>query len=182
VLDLPEASNDSRVHDLDEVGSVWGIDARQRLRYLRFNNVASSIRADIFRRYPFPSVGFGEDFAWAARILTAGHRVAFTADCTVYHGHDYSPGEAYHRYNLDAAFHRATHGWNMRPSLLSVLRGVAYEVLSDVTYLKGERWRGASSLLRSPVLRFAQVWGQYKGGQDWQPLDPNFELKPFSNS
>lgn len=172
VLDLPEASPDSSVRDLDDIGPVWAVDAETRVAYLRFNNVASAIRASVFQDYPFPEVEFGEDFAWAARVLTAGYRIAYTAESVVYHGHHYTPREAFRRYRVDAAFHRASHGWNMRPSLASVLRGVAFELLADLRHVRSTHWQGAAHLLRAPALRAAQVWGQYKGARIQRVLDP----------
>lgn len=172
VLDLPEAGTASTVRDLDTIGPVWAVDPGTRVKYLRFNNVASAIRGEVFRAYPFPEVAFGEDFAWAARVLTAGYRIAFAADSVVHHAHRYSPREAYARYRVDAAFHRAAHGWNMRPSLASVLRGWVFEVLADLDHVRRSGWRGASHLLRAPALRGAQVWGQYQGARSFRPLDP----------
>ncbi|MDE0896873.1 MAG: glycosyltransferase [Planctomycetota bacterium] len=177
VLDLPEASTESSVRDLDKIGPVWAVGPIERINYLRFNNVASAARADVFRVFPFPEVSFGEDFAWAARVLTAGYKISFCAECVVYHGHRYSPRQAYRRYRTDAAFHLAAHGWNMRPSLLSVVRGVFFELLADVGYLRDSNWKGATSLLRAPALRLAQVWGQYKGSRKLIPLDPSAGLK-----
>jgi rhamnosyltransferase len=178
VLDLPEASTVSCTRDLDSIGPVWSVGPTERLGYLRFNNVASSIRADVFRTYPFPEVEFGEDFAWAARVLTAGYRLAFTSDSVVTHGHRYTPRQAYRRYRVDAAFHRAAHGWRMRPSLFSVVRGVAFELLADVRYLNQHQWKGGAALLRAPALRMAQVWGQYQGCRTLRPLDPNAQIMP----
>jgi rhamnosyltransferase len=172
VLDLPEAEPTSFVRDLDAIGPVWAVDAATRVAYLRFNNVASAIRADVFHDYPFPEVEFGEDFAWAARVLTAGYRIAYTADSVVYHGHHYTPREAFRRYRVDAAFHRAAHGWNMRPSLLSVLRGVAFELKADLDHVRAAHWIGAKHLFRAPALRTAQVWGQYRGAKNAHVLDP----------
>jgi rhamnosyltransferase len=161
VLDLPEAGDRPAVRDLDGAGGVWRLAAAERARRLRFNNVASAIRASVFRAIPFPPVSFGEDFAWAARALTAGWRIA------------YGLGAAFERYRVDAAFHRLAHSWRVRPSALSALRGFAYEVALDARFLRA---RGAGAwmrhLWRSPALRAAQVLGQYVGSQRWDPRSP----------
>jgi rhamnosyltransferase len=177
VLDLPEASTESCIRDLDLCGPIWEVGLLERMEVLRFNNVASAARADIFQKYPFPEVAFGEDFAWAARVLTAGYRIAFTAECSVYHGHHYTPKEAYRRYHVDAAFHLAAHSWNMRPTLVSVARGFVFELWADIRFLSKTHWKGAGYLLRAPALRFAQVWGQYRGARKQVPLDPSASLK-----
>ncbi len=166
VLELPEASEEPSVRDLDAVEGLWRFEPEERARYLRFNNVASAVRTDVFREIPLPPTSFGEDFAWAARALTAGWRIAFVPEAAVYHAHDYDLGGAFRRYRVDAAFHAQIHGWRMRPNALSALRGFLYEVGRDVRYLKRHRGRGrVSSLLRSPGLRAAQVWGQYLGSR-----------------
>ena len=171
VLDLPEASPEPSRRALDAVGSVWQVDALTRADYLRFNNVASAVRAEVFRSFPFPEVAFGEDFAWAARVLTAGHALAHAPDAVAHHAHRYSPREAYARYATDASFHMAAHGWNMRPTLRSVLRGLAYELREDFAFVRAHG--GASALLRAPALRAAQVLGQFAGARRDLVLDPN---------
>ena len=167
VLDLPESSEEPWVRDLDGIGPVWDLDPLERARYLRFNNVASAIRRSVFEEIPFPDVGFAEDFAWAARALTAGWRIAYAPKSVVYHAHSYSLKEAYRRYRVDASFHKIVHGWQVRPTLASAARGVLFEVLRDVRYLWRERSPGRLGwLLRSPGLRTAQVLGQFVGSRD----------------
>lgn len=164
VLDLPEADERDLVRDLDHVAGLHELSAEQRAEFVRFNNVASAIRAEVFRRIPFPDLAFGEDFAWAARALTAGWRLRFVPKAIARHAHRYSPAKAYERYRVDAAFHRLVHGHRLRPSLASVARGFAYEVAADVRYLarcdRPGRW---SACVRSPILRGAQVLGQWVG-------------------
>lgn len=175
VLDLPEAKDESSERRMDQ--PVWSVDALTRAKSLRFNNVASAIRADVFRHFPFPEVAFGEDFAWAARVLTAGYAIAHVSKSVVFHAHDYTPREAYRRYATDAAFHRAAHGWVMRPSLFSVLRGFAYELRADWQHV--QKAGGLFALWRAPALRAAQVWGQYMGARRDLILDPNLaEVRP----
>ena len=166
VLSLPEASEKASVRDLDSVGGVWNLRALERARYLRFNNVASAIRTSVFREIPFPETSFGEDFAWAARALTWGWRIAYAPSAIAYHAHSYSMGKAYERYRVDAQFHRETHGHLVRPNLRSVLRGIVYEILADTRYVLRSKVPGKLKyLLRSPGLRTAMVLGQYAGSR-----------------
>ncbi len=164
VLELPEAAEEPVLRDLDAVAGLWELSPEQRAAYLRFNNVSSAIRADVFERIPFPDVAFGEDFAWAARVLTAGWRLRYVPAARVYHAHRYGPRKAFERYRVDAAFHRQVHGYRLRPTLRSAVRGYLYEVRQDLRFLRRTRardWLGSS--LRSPVLRAAQLAGQYCG-------------------
>ncbi len=164
VLDLPEAETRASVRDLDHVRGLHELAPEERAEFVRFNNVASAIRADVFAKIPFPDLAFGEDFAWAARALTAGWRIRFEPDAVALHAHRYSPTKAYERYRVDAAFHRTIHGYLLRPNWRSVMRGFVYEVVADWRYInRTEREGRIGALLRSPILRGAQVVGQWVG-------------------
>ncbi len=152
-LALPEAAAEPRVFE--------GPDAPAP-----FNDVASAIRANVLRELPFPEVAFGEDRAWADRALAAGWRLAFQPSALVRHAHRYSAGAAFRRYCTDARFHLERDGRRLRPGLLSVLRGIASECGADARFIARNRPAGAlGALFRSPILRTAQVFGQYCGSR-----------------
>ena len=164
VLDLPEAGEEVRVQRLEGGEGLWELPAIERVDRIRFNNVASAIRRSVFDEIPFPAIDFGEDVAWAARALTQGHGIAFAPKAVAYHAHRYSFTQAFERYRRDALFHRLTHGWRMRPTLLSTLRGTAFECLADLRYARRlGLLRSLPALVRSPLLRGAQICGQYAG-------------------
>jgi rhamnosyltransferase len=171
VLDQLEASPEPRAWDLDGGGELAGLEPEVRAAELRFNNVASAIRASVLRALPFPDVPFGEDFGWAARALEAGHRIRYVPAAVVLHAHRYGPREAFQRYRTDAAFHREVHGHRVRPDLVSALRGLLYEWRADLRFLTGPgAWQHTGpevllALVRSPLLRGAQVAGQYAGSR-----------------
>jgi rhamnosyltransferase len=166
VLDLPEASAEPRLQELDGATAHQRPGPRERAELARFNDIAGAIRASVFREIPFPDVRFGEDSAWAARALAAGWRIRFTPESVFFHAHRYGPRGAFERYRADAAFLREVHGWRVRPGLLSLARGIAHEVREDLAYLARTRPRGVwRHALRSPWLRGAQVLGQYAGSR-----------------
>jgi len=170
VLDSPDAGTEAFERRLDAEGRVWDLPAEERALLLRFNNVASAIRTSVFREIPFPDVPFGEDFAWAARALTAGHAIRFAPEAVAYHAHDYSPRQAFERYRIDAAFHREIHGHRLRPTLFSVARGFGFEVREDWRYLNRTHAPArVRHLVRSLGLRGAQVLGQFWGSRGWGP-------------
>jgi rhamnosyltransferase len=154
VIEAPEGSAEARVYEPASVGAAA----------VRFNNVASAIRADVLRAIPFPDVEFGEDAAWAARALEAGHRIRFVPEAVVLHAHRYTARSAFERYRTDAEFHARVHGRRVRPSLWSALTGLAHELRADWRFIRREH-RPMSALLRAPALRGAQVWGQYVGSR-----------------
>ena len=163
VLSAPEASAEGETRELPRGTSLGSLDDGTRARLCGFNDVASAIRRSVFEAIPFPDVDFGEDVAWAARALEAGWRIRFEPRAVVLHSHRYSPSRAYERYRVDAAFHRRHFHRRLRPSLLSVARGVAHEVREDWRHVA--RHGGFAHLVRSPFLRAAQVLGQYAGSR-----------------
>lgn len=132
-----------------------------------FNDVASAMRTEILEALPFPDVRFGEDRAWARSALAAGHAIVFEPRATCFHAHRYGPVEAFRRYREDAEFHLAEgSGRALRPSLFSVLRGIAYELREDLRFILRTRPSGGlQAIFRAPFLRTAQVLGQYFGSR-----------------
>lgn len=169
-----EASEVAWRHALAPGERLADLPPRERAERMRFNNVASCVRADVLRDHPFPDVPFAEDCAWAARVLEAGWALASAPTAVVEHAHRYDARGAYRRYRIDAAFHRAFHGHRVRPSVVSVLRGVVREVLLDLRHAVTVRFDPVA-LLRSPILRTAQVLGQYAGtrspGPEWDEVE-----------
>jgi rhamnosyltransferase len=159
-LEAPEASDRPAALGPEDLAAV------RRGAGVCLNNVASAIRGAVFAELPFPEVAFGEDAAWTLLALARGHRVAFVPGSVVLHAHRYTPGAAFRRYRTDAAFRRRQFGERVRPSLVSVARGVAHEVGRDLAFLLRRPGRGRLlGLLRSPFLRAAQVLGQYAGSR-----------------
>ena len=164
VLADVQASSTAQVRCLEGAGSFDALDGPARLDMLRFNNVASAIRTRAFREFPFPDVDFGEDFAWAARVLNAGWKIAFEPQALVLHSHRYGPRSAFERYRVDAQFHANIHRHPLRPSLASAVRGIGYEVWADLGFVL-KRGCAPWHLLRSPGLRIGQVLGQWRGSR-----------------
>lgn len=165
VLWAPEASAEPALRRLPPGGRVADLSAAERSNFLRFNNVASAVERAVFERHPFPEVGFGEDFAWARDVLEAGLAIAFEPAAVAYHAHAYGPRQAYRRYRTDAAFHRRAHAHRVRPTLGSALRGFLFELREDRRYLARVDDATLSAWLRAPLLRGAQVLGQWAGSR-----------------
>lgn len=63
------------------------LEPMQRYLACAFDNVASALRRSTWERHPFPERNFGEDVAWARRVLLDGGTIAFTPDARVEHSH-----------------------------------------------------------------------------------------------
>lgn len=74
------------------------------------SNVCALYRLDVFRMLGgFPEhMIFNEDMVYAGRALQAGWKVAYAADALVYHSHNYTAGQQFHR-NFDLGVSQADH-------------------------------------------------------------------------
>ncbi|MBK6939712.1 MAG: glycosyltransferase [Planctomycetes bacterium] len=68
--------------------SLAQLEPMQRLFRCAFDDVASSMRREVWRRFPLPSRRFGEDVAWAKSVIEAGLALVFEPRSTVIHSHD----------------------------------------------------------------------------------------------
>lgn len=170
VLEAEAAGSTPRLAECaPEVFSSLSLGDRRRLLWL--DDVASLIRREVLLRHPFPSTMMGEDVAFAEAAIAAGYRVRFVPESVVEHSHEYSAQEAYRRYRADAEFQRIRFGLRVRPSLSSVVRGVAFEVIRDWRYIaRGCHARAILEALRSPWLRTWQVLGQWRGSTGAESL------------
>ncbi len=173
VLKDPQAKAVGHECSLEGARSFDSLSGAECLDLLRFNNVSSAIRACVFSEIPFPEVDFGEDYAWAECALRAGWKTVFAPEAVALHSHRYGARSAFERYRVDARFHATSHGLRLRPTLLSALRGIVYEVGADARFILsggGAPWH----LLRSPGLRTGQILGQWVGSRS-RVSDPGRE-------
>jgi rhamnosyltransferase len=90
-----------------------------------FSNVSSAIRKDVFMDVDMfaDDVIMNEDMLMCAKLLEAGHSVAYAADARVYHSHDYSLLQTFQRY-FDIGVFFSRH-FNL-PGLATNGRGAVY--------------------------------------------------------
>lgn len=81
---------------------------------------------------------FGEDSCAAGRLLERGGKIAYSADAVVYHSHNYSWTEDFHRYFDIGVFHQSQN-WLLESYGGTGGRGLDY-IRSGLTYL----WRRRS--------------------------------------
>ncbi len=79
----------------------------QRRLLTDFNDIASCLRRDDWRRLPFARTPFGEDTIWARGALEAGRAIVFEPEAVVEHSHEYGPAEVRRRTRIDAWWNRA---------------------------------------------------------------------------
>ena len=70
------------------------------------SNSFAAYRADVLKKVGgFPNVILCEDMFVAAKMLLSGYKTAYVADSQVYHSHNYTAAEEFHRYFDIGVFH-----------------------------------------------------------------------------
>lgn len=65
---------------------------------LFFSNTNAAIRKDVWEKIKIPEMLMSEDQEWAKRTLLAGYKIAYASESMVYHSHDYSLRQVFHRF------------------------------------------------------------------------------------
>jgi rhamnosyltransferase len=143
-----------------------GMPAEEVRFFARFDDIASSIRADAYQNVPFKPLAMSEDLQWALDALRAGYKIVFAPDSKVYHCHEYGPLTSYRRYCDDARALGEILGLRPRKNALHALRGWLFEVNRDFSFLlRADLWTWMRYAPYAVILRAFQVAGQWRGSR-----------------
>lgn len=107
-----------------------------------------------------PDVILGEDMHLAARLLQAGHVIAYQAQAGVYHSHNYSLLAEFRRYFDTGVFH-AQHSWLIQDFGHAGREGLRY-VRSEIAYLlRHAPWRLPEAACRTALKALGYRLGQW---------------------
>ena len=124
------------------------------------NSFAAYRLKDLYSVGGFPSdVILGEDMTVAARLLMRGKRLAYVAEATVYHSHNYTLAKEFCRYFDTGVFH-ARNPWLMRSFGEAKGEGLRF-VRSELAYV----WRQAPAWLPVALASTFAKWVGYKLGR-----------------
>ncbi len=140
----------------------------ERAARCRFDNVASCLQTSVWRRIPLPEVPFGEDTAWARRVLERGHDLLYRATVAVEHGHGGGPLAAFRRDRAAHALLAREFGLRAVPDLATALGGWLAGWAGDLRDLREAGLGGApllAGLGRGAVRRMGALAGQHAGGR-----------------
>ncbi|WP_318472314.1 rhamnosyltransferase WsaF family glycosyltransferase [Photobacterium leiognathi] len=84
---------------------------KQFLHFYSDNN--SMMRREVWENIPYPEVKFGEDQAWALKIIEAGYQKVYSKQGAVFHSHDFDEGDVEKRAFEEAEFFRDEFGYTM---------------------------------------------------------------------
>ncbi len=63
-----------------------------------FSTVSAAIRKEVWEKIGLPEMLMSEDQEWAKRALLAGYKIAYASESVVYHSHNYSLKQVFHRF------------------------------------------------------------------------------------
>lgn len=147
-------SAESSIKSLDDISRL-GIKAA-----FISNSFAAYRRTALMDVGGFPSdVIFGEDTFVAAKMLKAGWKVAYSADASCYHSHNYSMIEEFRRYFDIGVFH-SREKWFIASLGKPEGEGKKF-VLSEIKYLTQHApWLIPSAIVRTGLKLFGYKLGQ----------------------
>lgn len=155
-FNYPEVSQIKSSNDIAELG----------LKVAFMSNSFAAYRRDVFERlggFPDNTI-LAEDMYLAAKMILSGYKVAYCAEATVYHSHNYTPVEEFQRYFDIGVFHAC------EPWLQKELGGASGEgfrfVKSELRYL----WQYAPLWIPRALLTTACKLLGYKLGKSYKHL------------
>ncbi len=154
----------------------------ERLERCSFDNVASAVRKEVWNQHPFGRRPFGEDLAWAKKVLLAGHRIFFEPRAAVMHSHDRSPWAEFKRLYCDHQNLGELFSLVLLPTLQDALRGMEtqrrtyHRLLSELPLPPKERarwerwawWYAPAEALGTWLGGRSRLWKEKK--RPWFPL------------
>ncbi len=148
------------------------LSAKEKHRFCNFDNVSSCIRKSIWEKVPFPKTDFAEDLEWAKKVLAAGKKIVYEPNSIVYHSHDFSVSEWYHKNRINSGKIYALFGVNAAGSFYKAAVTFFTQVFKDTYFLfRDTRQIGViiPNMFLIPLFSLAGVLGQYRGIQDSMP-------------
>jgi len=142
------------------VGSPEELE-RRKPHYVYFANTSSCLRREVWERFPFRHVEFGEDVDWAERVLLAGYALVYEPYSAVIHSHDYPLREQLRQHYDYGRFVRQA---RLAPRIAAgqSLKTALVAVRDDLRYARRKRLP-APRLLYSVPYHAACVLGRWLG-------------------
>jgi rhamnosyltransferase len=122
--------------------------------------------------FPFDSI-MGEDTIVAAKMLSAGYKIAYVADAAVFHSHTYSISEEFRRYFDTGVFH-TQNNWLFDTYEKPSGEGLKF-IRSELKYV----FKHDLKSLPKSVLSTGAKWLGYKTGKGFKKL-PHNVVRKFS--
>lgn len=156
------------VQELASEQELAALHPMERLARCSFDDVSSSVRRSVWEELPFHERAFGEDVAWARRVLLAGHRIVFEPDAVVIHSHEMSTWYEFRRIYADHANLHDLFGVHTIPDRAALWRSFRSQSRHYGEVLAREIpgfWKRLPARLHSIPYAFLENLAQYLGAR-----------------
>lgn len=136
---------------------------RKKLHFYSDNN--SCMRRNVWERFPYDDVAFGEDQLWADKIIRAGLVKLYVPGAVVRHSHEFGFRDARRRAREEAEFFFTRFGYVLKKSPWAACKSTLHQSRKRFMFLCARRgFRHALADLPRNVLAHAGgCFGQYAG-------------------
>jgi rhamnosyltransferase len=141
------------------IRSIQDIDHYGVYTFFCSNSCAAYLNSALDEVGGFPHVLFGEDTVAVAKLLHQNHSIAYVAEATVFHSHDYSLSEEFSRH-FDIGLARHSYQDLIKAGGKDSQRGTAYVKTLLKTLLKKAPWK-----IPYGILQIAAKYCGYRLGQ-----------------
>lgn len=141
------------------------------------SNVCAAYRRDIYEKaggFAGHAI-FNEDMIYAGHMLQGGYKVAYAANAMVFHSHNYSPLQQFHR-NFDLGVSQVQHP-EVFARISSEGEGVRYVTHTGELLLRRRKWFSLWRLFSQSVAKYAG----YQLGKHYQRLPRSLVLSLTMN-
>ncbi len=160
ILRWSAGRNERTVQSLSTLSDYWNMNWFERLELIAFDDVASSVRRQVWEEIPYERRSFGEDVAWGKKVVLTGYKIVFEPDSAVIHSHNDSLWKQFRRIYCD---HQNLH------RLIGITTNQGYE---DVFINTGAALGYYSDMIDD--------WG-WSSGRRWKALAYSFALAVSEN-
>jgi glycosyltransferase involved in cell wall biosynthesis len=155
----------TRAYELRKLIKAFPLESHRQTSQYFFHNANSAVRHRVWERTPFDEHLPGlEDRDWARRVLAQGYEIVYEPMAMVYHHHDETLRQIYHRYFREGQALRHLDP-NFRQTLPRFLLNYAKGIQRDVRFVR-QYQRSWTSLLAALPQRFLELYGTYRGLKD----------------
>jgi len=163
LFNYPNESRIKSAADIPELG----------LKVAFMSNSFAAYRRNVFEKlggFPENTI-LAEDMYMASKMILAGYKVAYCAEATVRHSHNYTPWEEFRRYFDTGVFHAC------EPWIQQKLGGASGEGLRFVKSELGYLWKHAPLWIPRALLTTACKLLGYKLGKSYKKIPQSW--RPF---
>ena len=167
-----------RKFNYPEEGQIRGIEDIARFGYSTFfcSNSCAAYRASALDSVGgFRRILSHEDFYTTARLLAAGHKIAYVADSVVVHSHHWTLMQEFRR-AFDAGYVQADHPW-----VTQIVGGAEHRGIQFVGACLRSAWKGHKRHIPYILVQSSVRWFGYRAGYNGASFLPSALMGRFSS-